>query len=212
MINDERYQQTSSRSNCYGLLALVFRDALAPEVIAQLRSPPLTEALSGLDYDAAKDLGGDLETVTENLREEYTAIFVGPGPHVPPYGSVHHPEECQLWGDSTVRVKRFIEMTGLSFEGDWDSIPDHIAVELEVMQRLAAHEAELWRQGAHEELDRCVQSQSVFLRKHLCPWVPHFCDAVSAKSVTSFYRKMAELAKSVVLSDVEEMKMVKRPF
>ncbi len=191
-------------------MALVFRDAPDPEVIAQLRSPPLTEALSDLDYDAAKDLGGDLETVTENLREEYTSIFVGPGPHVSPYGSVHHTEEGQLWGDSTVRVKRFVEMIGLSFEGNWDSIPDHIAVEFEVMQRLTAHEAELWKQGMHEELDRCVQSQSVFLKEYLCPWISHFCDDVSAKSATSFYQKMAELAKSVVLSDVEAMKTVKR--
>ncbi len=212
---DQKRQQADGRSNCYGLLALVFRDVPTSQVVAQLRSPPIAEALSDLGCDVAEDLAGDVEAVTEHLREEYTRAFVGPGPHVSPYASVHHDGEGQLWGDSTVRTKRFIEAAGLSFEGHWDSIPDHIAIELEMMQRLAAHEAELWAQVAgtcaddaedvESRIDRCLHVQERFLRDHLCKWAPQFCDKVSDGSGGSFYREIAGLTKRLILSDDEEL-------
>lgn len=113
---DEWHRQAVSRSNCYGLLAIVFRDAPTEEIVAQIRTTPLAEVMSHLGYDAQKDLAGELGAVTKRLGEQYTQTFVGPGPHVSPYASVHHSDEGQLWGDSTVWVKRFIETTGLSFQ------------------------------------------------------------------------------------------------
>ena len=204
----EKQQKASSRSNCYGLLAVLFRGQLTSEFVARLRVPPMADALHELGYDAAADLAGPLEDVTDSLRQEYSRIFIGPGPHVSLYASVHHPKEGQLWGDSTVLVKRFIDATGLSFEGNWDSIPDHVAIELELMQRLASHEAELW--GAqHDRRDdrllRCVEAEERFLREHLCGWLPRFCDAVSGISVLPFYKEVARLCEMFVLSDVEHV-------
>lgn len=208
---EEGRRRAESRSNCYGLLALVFRDAPTAEVVTELRAPPLAEALSRGDYDAARDLAGEPEEVAERLGEEYTRVFIGPG-SLSLFASVHHEGEGQLWGNSTVRAKRFIEATGLSFEGRWDSIPDHIAVELELMQRLAAHEAELWgrkaaepaQEGTDEQLDRCLEVEAQFLREHLSKWIPGFCDRAVEKSTVPFYREMAELTKSFVLTDLEE--------
>lgn len=212
---DQKRQEAGGRSNCYGLLSLIFRDVPTSQVVAQLRSPPIAEALVDLGCDVAEDLAGDVEAVTEHLREEYTRTFVGPGPHVSPYASVHHDGEGRLWGDSTVRTKRFIEAAGLSFEGHWDSIPDHIAIELELMQRLTAHEAELWAQlvdtcGNNGKdvtalINRCLQVQERFLRDHLCKWAPQFCDKVSDKSGGSFYREIAGLTKRLILADDEEL-------
>lgn len=209
---DEMDRQAESRSNCYGLLALVFRDAPTSEVVRQFRSPPLAEALSCFGYDVASDLAGELEAVTERLREEYTRTFASPGAPALPYGSMHDEKEGRLWGDSTVRVKRFIEATGLSFEHDWDSIPDHIAIELELMQRLTAYEAKLWgqrttapahgKENVDDQLGRCLEVEEEFLRDHLCRWLPQFCDRVSENSAALFYGEMARLAKSFVLSDI----------
>ena len=216
LYRNQWHSQALSRRNCYGLLALVFRDAPTWEVIAQLRAPPLAEVLSRFGYDVTQDLAGELEAVTERLGEQYTQTLVGPGPHVSPYASVHRGNEGQLWGDSTVWVNRFIEMTGLSFRNNWGSIPDHIAIELELMQRLTAHEAELWMHIASapsddkgtldKQLHQCLQAQEDFLREHLCEWVPQFCRRVLEISTSLFYREMARLTKSVVLSDVEQVK------
>ncbi len=209
----------SDRSNCYGLFALVFRDVPAPEVVAALRAPPSAATFVDLGYDAADDLAGELQTVTDRLCEEYTHIFVGPGPHISPYGSVHQSDEGALWGDSTVRVKRFIETVGLTFQGDWDSIPDHVSVELELMQTLAAHEAQLWArfseepergsQDGIEQLTQCLRAEEEFLRDHVCRWVPRFCGRASERARLPFYGEMARLAGSAVAADLEHVDAAK---
>ena len=211
---DQWHNQALSRSNCYGLLALVFRDTPTPETITQLRSPPLANVLNDLGYDITQHLAGELETVTESLREQYTQTFVGPGPHISLYASIYCDNEGQLWGDSTVWVKRFIERTGLSFRDNWDSIPDHIAIELELMQRLTDYEAQLRLQdssdsseNSEKQLCQCLKVQEQFLSEHLCMWIPQFCKRVLENSTSLFYREMTELTKSVILSDAKQIKV-----
>ncbi len=112
-------------------------------------------------------------------------------------------------------VKRFIETTGLSFRNNWDSIPDHITIELELMRRLTAHEAQLWvpsppdpshnGENVDKQLCRCLQAQEQFLREHLCIWIPKFCERVLEAYTSLFYSEMAKLTKSVVLSDAEQV-------
>ena len=213
---DQWYKQAVSRSNCYGLLALIFRDTPTSEIVSQLRNPPLADILVRLGYDIVQNLAGELEPATDRLCEQYTQVFIGPGPHVSPYASAHHDHEGRLWGDSTVWVKRFIETTGLSFRNNWGSIPDHIAIELELMQRLTAHEAQLWLSGlsgpSHnnknldKQLRQCLGVQEQFLRDHLCVWIPQFCERVLETSTSIFYTEMVKLTKSVVISDAEQIK------
>ncbi len=218
-VSDSLYRnqwrsQALSRSNCYGLLALIFRDTPTPETITQLRAPPLVEVLNDLGYDVTQHLAGELEVVTECLREQYTQTFVGPGAHISLYASVYRDGEGQLWGDSTVWVKQFIERTGLSVKDNWDSIPDHITVELELMQRLTACEAQLWTldsshsgKNIEKQLYQCLQVQEQFLSEHLCVWIPRFCERVLETSTSLFYREMAKLTKSVILSGAEQVKV-----
>jgi TorA maturation chaperone TorD len=212
---DEWHREAVSRSNCYGLLALVFRDVPTAGIVAQLRTTSFVETLSYLGHDITQDLAGELEAVTKRLGEQYTQTFAGPGHHVSLYASVHR-GEGQLWGDSTVWVKRFIETTGLSFRNNWDSIPDHIAIELELMQRLTAHEAELRvqvasapanedKQNSVRLLQQCLQAQELFLREHLCKWIPQFYERVLEICPGAFYREVAGLTNAIVLSDVEHM-------
>lgn len=211
---EQRRQEAVSRSNCYGLLALVLRDVPTVKVVKQLGAPAFVKALSRLGYDIAQDLAGEPDEVRGRLSGQYVRTFVGPGPHVSLFASVHHSGEGQLWGPSTVWVKRFIEHTGISFAGNWESIPDHLGIELELMQRLAAYEADLWagnEPGASDKvpfdkrLDQCLRMQEQFLREHLCIWVPQFCRCVLKASDSVFYRKMAKLAKSLVVSDLEQV-------
>ncbi len=217
---DQWRRQATARSNCYGLLALVFRDAPTAEIVVQLRTSLLAEVLSHLGNDIAQDLAGELDPVTKRLGEQYTRTFVDPGPHVSLYASVHHSGEGQLWGDSTVWVKRFIETTGLSFRNNWDSIPDHIAIELELMQRLADHEAKLRvqlasapadedKQNLIRRLQQCLQAQELFLREHLCKWIPQFYERVLEICPSAFYREVAGLTNAIVLSDVEHLAVLR---
>lgn len=221
---EEGRRRAVSRSNCYGLLAMVFRDAPTPEMVARFKARPVTETLGSLGYDVAEDLAGELEEVTDRLREQYTHIFVGPGPHVPPYASVHHDGEGCLWGDSTVLVKRFVEAAGLAFQGNWDSIPDHVSIELELMQRLTEHEATLWDRAASDpahgssdndneaQLRRGLDIEEQFLRDHLCKWTPRFTERVVGIAPTGFYPQMAKLTESIVTSDLEFLAEARNDF
>ena len=209
---DQWHNQALSRSNCYGLLALVFRDTPTCEIVTRLRNPPLADVLKSIGYDITQHLTGKLEAVIARLHEQYTQTFVGPGPHISLYASVYRDNEGQLWGDSTVWVKRFIERTGLSFRDNWDSIPDHITIELELMQRLTAYEAQLWvpnssrdSENTEKQLCQCLQVQEQFLSEHLCTWIPQFCERMLEASTSLFYREMARLTKSIVISDVEQV-------
>ncbi len=211
---DQWHSQALSRSNCYGLLALIFRDTPTPEVITQLRTPPLAQVLDDLGCNVTQHLTGELKEVTQCLCEQYTQIFVGPGPHISLYASIYHDGQGQLWGDSTVWVKRFIESTGLSFKDNWDSIPDHITIELELMQRLTACEAQLWspnssrdNEKTNKQLCQCLHMQEQFLSEHLCIWIPQFCGRALETSTSPFYREMARLTKLVILSDIEQVKI-----
>jgi TorA maturation chaperone TorD len=214
LSTDKWHNQALSRSSCYGLLALVFRDTLSPETVTQLRTPPLAEVLSTLECNVAEHLIGELDEVTTRLYEEYTKTFIGPGPHIPLYASVYRDNEGQLWGDSTVWVKRFIERTGLSFRDNWGSVPDHITIELELMQRLTDYEAQLRLQDSSDssekpekQLCQCLQVQEKFLSEHLCMWIPQFCKRVLENSTSLFYREMVKLTKSVILSDAKQIKV-----
>lgn len=198
---DEWSEEAGSRGNCYGLLSLVFRDAPTHDFVEHLRTAPLADVLSRLGYDATQNFAGDLDAVIERLREEYTRLFIGPGPHVSLYASAHYPDEGQLWGDSTMRVKRFIEATGLSFNDNWDSIPDHIAIELELMRKLCEREAEAWLASNISDACLAVNLEKRFLEDHLSEWIPRFLEKVLAAEPNSFYRKMCELTKGFVCSE-----------
>jgi TorA maturation chaperone TorD len=213
LSTNEWHNQALSRSNCYGLLAVVFRDTPSCETVTQLTTPPLVEILNDLGCNVTQHLAGELQAVTACLHEQYTQTFIGPKGHVPLYASVYRNDEGRLWGDSTVWVKRFIERTGLSFENNWDSIPDHITVELELMQRLTACEAQLWlpdsshgSKNTDKQLCQCLQMQEQFLSEHLCVWIPQFCERVLEASTSLFYQEMVRLTKSLVFSDVEQVK------
>ncbi len=107
----------------------------------------------------------------------------------------------------------FSRAAGLAFQGNWDSIPDHVSVELELMQRLTEYEATLWDQTSsrqdhssadcQEQLRRCLRMQEQFLRDHLCKWIPQFTKRVVGSVPGGFYPQMAELTESIVASDLE---------
>ena len=85
MTADKWYKQAVSRSNCYGLLALVFRDTPTTEIVSQLRTPPLADILVRLGYDIVQNLAGELEPVPRLLRRvpfahrDRLAIDAAPG-------------------------------------------------------------------------------------------------------------------------------------
>ncbi len=203
-------EQAMQRSNVYGFLATVYRKEVTQELLGQIKDPGFMEALSDLAIKIdEKFLSGPEEELLEILAIEYTRLFLGPGKHISPHESVQYERDDgdwgSHWGASTVEVKKFAESLGLHYKESDTSIPDHISVELEIMQKVVAKEAEEWSINAGKDALHYLKIEKLFMEDHIMRWIPKFCDKIKAETESSFYREMAELTKIFVELEIKEI-------
>ncbi len=196
-------EAATARSRVYGLLATVFRAEPDADFIRHIKSPEVLGTLLGLGVDIGSQFNETPEThLLEDLAQEFTRLFLGPGPHISPYESIHaddaNPTAGQLWGKQAVEVKAFIEEAGLVYDNDFHDLPDHISAELEFMQKLAEHEAQLWQDSRDDDARQCLAIERRFFEEHLGQWVPRFCEKVVVKAEMDFYKQMAILTSRVL--------------
>lgn len=191
-----------ARSGMYGLLARVYRCELDVTLLQQLCAPHFATVL--------KAAGVDIEDVVchqpkaallDELAVEYTRLFIGPGPHISPHESVHRADEGRLWGEAAVTVNRFIASLGFTFKTEYRGLPDHISLELELLQALTDREAEAWVEGAAAMAEECRRIQGHFFEHHLGRWAPAFCSKVIAAAEHPFYRDMASMTQAFLSSE-----------
>lgn len=196
------------RSNIYGLLALVYRKEVTPDLLSQIKGPRFLGVFSDLGVEGMEAfLQSSEEKLIEDLAVEYARLFLGPGKHISPHESVHHQrgdgDWGTLWGAATVDVKKFIEATGLEYEPDYKGMPDHISVEFEFMAALAQREAQAWAEDDKKGARRYLDVQQTFLKEHLAQWIPDFCDKVIQQAELPFYRAVAELTRGFIEFEIE---------
>ena len=199
------------RSDIYGLLAMVYRQEVNSEFLEQIKDPRFLGVLSDLGIQFDDDfLQKPEKELLEDLAVEYTRLFLGPGKHISPHESIHHEKDNskwgQLWGDSTVEVKKFIETTGLEYQTDFKGLPDHISVELEFMQQLTLREEQAWEDADTEGAAYCRNIEEKFIEEHLIPWVPEFCEKIMQETELPFYRDLAALTRNFIEFEKAEMK------
>lgn len=200
-------EEARQRSGVYGILSQVFLKEMSPTLLATLRTPKFASALADLDLDPATALGrAPDERIVEALAVQYTGLFLGPGPHVPPYESVYAGPDTgngrgSLCGEPAVQMRRLAEEEGLKITPPLASIPDHLAVELEYMQRLASLEADRWLAGDRNGVAAARDKQRAFLDEHLGRWLPAFVLRVVEAAGSSFYGKMAILTAKFAAED-----------
>ncbi len=201
-IKKEMDETTEYRTNTYGFLSIVYLQEPTKEFIKSLRESNILSVLnkSGLCFDEQITNDGS-DNFLSDLILEYTRLFIGPGKHISPYESVYRDNEDALWSETTVEVKKFIESLGLEYSCNWSGLPDHIGVELELMQRLTCYEKEAWARKDKETAIRCLEFEKRFIDEHLSKWVPIFCDKVKEETRTAFYGEIAELTKQFINFD-----------
>lgn len=204
-----RIELATARSQAYGLLASVFRAEPGREFIDELRGPRFAGALAALDVDLGRDFEiAAAETLCEDLGIEFTRLFMGPGEHISPHESIFvelDGEAGGLYGAITVKVKKFIETTGLVYDDAFTGLPDHVSVELEFMSKLGEFEAEKWLNGDDAGARYCLSIQKMFAEEHLLRWIPQFCEQVIARADLPFYREMARITGEFVDFDYESI-------
>jgi TorA maturation chaperone TorD len=206
----QREAVAGMRSNLYGLLATVYRQEASSELLKRIKDPQFSSVLSDLGIDLFGDLSQKSEEeLLEALAVEYARLFLGPGRHISPHESVHHKRENgqwgQLWGDSTVEVKKFIEAAGFHYHTDFTGMPDNISVELEFMEAVTHEEEQAWGDGDTNRAFYCRGIEKKFIEDHLVKWIPDFCNKVIREAELPFYRDIAVLTKHFIVFEKEEI-------
>ncbi len=212
MTDPERKTVSTARAELYSFLATLLMSEVTGEVLDAVRRPEAIAALKpfGADFwgelDAMeRDLGRD--RLIEELACEFARLFIGPGPHIYPYESLHREDskERVLWGPAASEVKRFIEAHGLSLGEGSGGIPDHIAIELDFMARVSREEAQALEAGDEERADAARESRLTFFRDHVGRWVPSFCAQVEEQARSALYRDVARILRTMVEVEQEEL-------
>ncbi len=198
--------ELKERAATYRLLAQLYRRELTEPLARRIVDTNVLDSLARYGYESpadftdSKHLGG--------LKHEFTKVFLGPGKHISPYGSVHHPDDKkkgQLWGETTTRVRVFAKEHGLSFEGKaYDGMPDHIGHELELFALLLEGEAEAVASEETDKAERLENSQRYLLGEHLSRWIPLFCNKVEAET-DGLYAAIARLTRDLLGDEGERL-------
>ncbi len=201
-------EKNSQVGSVYGFLARIFAREVTSDFLEELRTLRFRGVLDGLEVDLGDDFySRPAHELLEELAVEYTSLFIGPGSFISPHESVHRVREDgdygKLWGADTVAVKKFIEATGLSYQSSFGGMPDHIAAELEFVQKLEERLAQAQADNDMELAANLSRIKQRFLTEHLLAWAPPFLDKVAEKANVPFYREMAMLASQFIAGEQE---------
>jgi TorA maturation chaperone TorD len=179
-------------------------------MLALIKAPGFKDVLSDLEVK----LGDEFFSVSdkdliEDLAVEYTRLFLGPGKHISPHESVQYERDDgdwgSLWGASTVEVKKFVESLGLKYKESDTSIPDHISVELELMQKIIEKEKQAWSMKKRKDALHYLKIEKMFMEDHLIKWVRQFSAKIINEAEMSFYREMARITAKFMDIEAEEI-------
>jgi len=145
----------------------------------------------------------------DKLELDYTKLFIGPFKTLaPPYGSIYLDNSHTIMGPSTIAVQKRYQTFGLNLSKAFKDAPDHISAELEFMYFLIFLENKAFRDSDYESSLGYLEAQQSFLEDHLGKWVTEFTANVDKHAETGFYRNLANLTKTFVLFDLNNISTV----
>lgn len=175
---------TPTRSLCdaaeSGELATLVKDAIA--------RMPLSYRC-GLNSRAWSTNGGNSE---EAVTVEYTRLFAL-NVHCPQYEADYLGHSAFNWSQVISGVSNMYSAFGVQLGEGVKERPDHIAVELDFMNLLAAREARARELGDRERTRIHRDAQRLFFASHLSQWGPDFARALREETRIDFYRSVAGL-------------------
>ena len=185
--------EDQARAEFYALLARLFADAPDASLLAAIAgAPPLAPADLPSGESAADSLSSAWEAVRaasaamdcDAARDEFQALFVGVGRSEVSLYASHYlgPQSGRPLADLRASLARL----GLARRPESSEYEDHLALVLETMRMLVA--------GDGERRPASLADQCAFFDRHVWPWVPDCCTAISTNSVANYYRRVAEFA------------------
>ena len=139
----------------------------------------------------------------QQLRDEYTRLFVGPlEMEAPPWESVYLGEEGMLFQESTLNVRECYRRFGLLPEEYPRVADDSLALELGFMAELARRSVDAFEANDTDTLELTLRGARDFLTEHLLLWVPKLLERLN-KTEGRFYPRLAHILDSFLKIDLE---------
>ncbi len=195
-LKDEstQYEEARSRQGIYRLLARLYAKEIDRHLLAQFERNDFLTALRSMGLEISPSQ--DTQTWLEQLAIEYTHLFIGPGAHISPHESVQAPKGNKLLNNErTAMVRRFIGVTGFSFEASFSAYPDHISAEFEFMDALIGCQLRGLDEDDKKEVTSSLMLQHEFMDRHIAVWLSTFCQRVMESSRNLFYTSLAGVTK-----------------
>jgi len=126
-----------------------------------------------------------VEEVADELRTEYTRLFVGPRPPALPH-ETYFREDTELIGEGLTTLEAAYSAAGWTPPEDYPEENDHVAVELAFLRNLVDRQ----RRGEEEAFG----FERVFLDEHLLQWIEQFADHIPEETDESLFIAGAEIA------------------
>ena len=136
--------------------------------------------------------GGLLNGAFDDLRGDFTRLFVGPGKVLAvPWESAQLHLERPIFQEETLQVRNWYRRFGLEAAKLYNEPDDHIGLELAFLAHLAQRGLAALAEGDQARLAAVLEAQRQFLAAHPLRWIPAWCDQVEAHARTDFYRGVA---------------------
>jgi len=144
----------------------------------------------------------DTAVYAVDLAGAYGFLFLGAGgpQSVPPYESVYTSQKGSMYQEAERQTLEMLKECGLGVSRDIHEPTDHIAIQLELMGRLAELSVEASQTDAQRAGVLIIQ-QKRFLEEHLLKWVPEFSAHCAEHDPSGFYAAVARLMTTILAED-----------
>ncbi len=201
----------TSRAQTYGMLARLFRVEVDKDTLDELMGLrfPRSTGNEKVD-DGYHKIYAYLKTAWDDsiteLAIDYVRVFIGHGVNgysaAYPYESVYTSERRLMMQEARAEVLQVFRENHLK-RGKWTESEDHIALELEFMQRMSLRTAEFLDAGDDDAAIENLKTQKSFVNDHLLNWLPLLTADMLAYAKTSFYQGLAQLTLGFVEEDAK---------
>ncbi len=180
------------------LNALIEQDIFAEAPFAP-DDAEIAAALTRLHTWAESNRGGISDAGFDDLRADYTRLFIGPGKvQVAPWESVRFSDERLVFQKETLQVREWYRRFGLQIQRMHNEPDDHIGLELEFVAHLAQLALGAIEKKSPELFDQMLDAQRDFMSEHVLRWGYTFCEELEENAQTEFFKGIAQFTQGAL--------------
>jgi TorA maturation chaperone TorD len=180
--------EETARAEIYGLLAQLFYQEPAPELLAQMRVAVTDAPVAGgfLEEPWRQVVAAARQGTDEEIANEYNSLFGGVGkPEVYLYAS--HYVSGFLNDKPVARLRDDLSALGLERDDSMSETEYHFACLCEEMRYLIAGDDVSVSNLTHQE---------AFFAAHIQPWAQEMAEVIAKHPKAQFFAALAEFTKS----------------